>query len=362
MNYPPKTKAKAKTSARKKPKRGADQKTASALLSSLIGGSTAAPRAVVGVVAPSSPAPLVELQIGAGRVAEAGFEIFLHPQVKQIENFFAGNDNERAHAFLDYAFDPDIGVIWAARGGYGAVRILPLLDEILSKVGKPERKTLVGFSDATVLLEYVRTRWGWRAIHGPMPATFHIERVRGKDWKKFTEMMAGESDGFEFRLKPVSKPSGFKTVSGELVGGNLAMIHSVLGTPYAFDLRDKILFLEEIGEAPYRIDRMMRQLHLAGALAGVKAIVLGTFTDCRDSSPMVYASAARGKSKSKMKPLRKTLTEREGFAAIFGEIAEELMIPVYAGLPVGHGNGTGCLELGRRVKLDANGVFRTSSD
>jgi muramoyltetrapeptide carboxypeptidase len=316
-------------------------------------------RGIVGVVAPSSPAPLVELQIGAARLVASGFEVFFHPQVKCVENFFAGSDLERAHAFLDYAFDPDLTAIWAARGGYGAVRILPILDEVLAKAGKPERKTFVGFSDATVLLEYVRTRLGWRAIHGPMPATFHVERVVGKDWKNFTAMLAGESDGFAFRTKPIFKPKGFAKVSGEIVGGNLAMIHSVLGTPYAFDLGDKVLFLEEIAESPYRIDRMMRQLLLAGALSGVKAIVLGTFTDCRDTAPMVYASAPKGKAKPKLKPLRKVLSEREVFATIFGAIGEKLGIPVYSGMPVGHGDGPGCFEVGRLVELRADGSLTT---
>ncbi|MBS1961790.1 MAG: LD-carboxypeptidase [Bdellovibrionales bacterium] len=317
------------------------------------------PRAIVGVVAPSSPAPLVELEIGASRLAAEGFEVFFHPQVKQVDAFFAGTDSERALALLDYAFDPDLTVIWAARGGYGAVRLLPILDEILAKVGTPERKTLVGFSDATVLLEYVRTRWGWRAIHGPMPATVHIERVRGKEWRAFTELLAGETDGFAFRTRPIHRPEGFTRVQGEVVGGNLAMIHSVLGTPYAFDLKGKILFLEEIGEAPYRMDRMMQQLHLAGALDGVKAIVLGTFTDCRDSSPQVYAAAPKGRGKPKMKPLRRTLSEREVLATVFGEMGAALGIPVYAGLPVGHGEGPGALELGVVAELEADGSFGT---
>lgn len=320
---------------------------------------TKPPRAIVGVVAPSSPAPLVELELGARRMIDSGFEVFLHPQVKQVSDFYAGSDMDRALAFLDYAFDPDLSVIWAARGGYGALRILPLLDEVLAKVGKPEPKTFVGFSDATLLLEYVRTRWGWRAIHGPMPATFHVERVQGKDWKKFTEVVAGETDAFAFKLKPVFRPEGFVSVEGDLVGGNLAMILSVLGTPYAFDLGGKILFLEEIGEAPYRIDRMMQQLLMAGALVGVKAIVLGTFTDCRDSSPQVYSVPPKGKSKVKMKPLRKTLSEREVFKAVFGEIGETLGIPVFLGLPIGHGTGAGCVEIGRTFELHANGSLRT---
>jgi muramoyltetrapeptide carboxypeptidase len=317
------------------------------------------PRATVGVIAPSSPAPPVELERGATRLAKSGFEVYFHPQVKRVDAFFAGSDRERAHAFLDYAFDPDLNVIWAARGGYGAIRILPLLDEVVAEVGKPEAKTFVGFSDSTLLLEYVRTRWGWRAIHGPMPATLHIERIGAKDWRKFTDAVAGEPDAFEFRVKPVHVPEGFSRVAGELVGGNLAMIHSVLGTPYAFRLDGKILFLEEIGEAPYRIDRMMRQMLLAGALAGVKAIVLGSFTDCLDRAPLVYAASPQGKKKPPMRPLRKTLSERAVLSTIFGSIGEALGIAIFNGLPVGHGNAAGTIELGRVFELDAKGGLRS---
>jgi muramoyltetrapeptide carboxypeptidase LdcA involved in peptidoglycan recycling len=218
---------------------------------------------------------------------------------------------------------------------------------------------LVGFSDATILLEYVRKKWGWRAVHGTMPATFHIERVKGKDWDSFTRLVAGESSRFDHRLKPVYEPKGFLHVEGEVVGGNLAMIHSALGTPYAFDLKGKILFLEEVTEAPYRIDRMLHQLLLAGALTGVRAIVLGTFTGCEDSSPQVYAEAPRAGKKPRMKPLRKTLSEKEFYASIFGEIGETLEIPVFRGLPIGHGNGAGSIELGAMAELTADGIFQS---
>jgi muramoyltetrapeptide carboxypeptidase len=321
-----------------------------------------APRARVGIIATSSPAPLVELQLGAGRLQDEGFEVYLHPQVRHIETFFAGSDAERALALLDYAFDPELDVVWGARGGYGAVRILPILDEVVSQVGKPEPKTLVGFSDLTILLEYVRTRWGWRTIHGPMPATFHIERVKGADWDSFTEILAGGKPGFDFKLEPVHRPKSFgaaASVRGPVVGGNLAMIQSVLGTPYAFDLKGKILFLEEIGEAPYRIDRMLQHLLLAGALEGVKAIVLGTFTHCDDSSPQVYAAPPKRGQKAKMKPLRRTLSGKDVFAAIFGEVGETLGIPVFQGIPVGHGNGPASIELGIASELTGKGRFRS---
>jgi muramoyltetrapeptide carboxypeptidase len=319
------------------------------------------PRAVVGVVAPSAPAPLVELAVGAERLQDEGFEVYLHPQVKKVEGLYAGSDAERALAFLDYAFDPDLDVVWAARGGYGAIRILPILDEIVAKVGRPEPKTLVGFSDLTILLEYARTRWGWRTIHGPMPATFHIERVRGKDWKRFVDVVAGATSGIDFKLRPVFRPESFSagdSLRGPLVGGNLALIQSAVGTPYAFNLDGKILFLEEIGEAPYRMDRMVQQLLLANALRGVRAIVLGTFTDCGDSSPRVYAKRPSGKTKPKMQALRKLLTEKQMYASIFGELGETLGIPVFSGLPVGHGAGPACFELGVEAELNGEGRLR----
>lgn len=321
-------------------------------------------RSIVGVVAPSSPAPLVELELGATRLMNEGFQVYFHPQVKRVEGLFAGSDTERALALLDYAFDPDLKVVWAARGGYGAVRILPILDEVTKKVGTPEPKLLVGFSDATVLLEYARVNWGWRTIHGPMPATFHIERVKGKDWKRFTDVLAGDVYGFEFELKAMYRPEDFtltskKKIHGEIVGGNLAMIHSVLGTPYALDLDGKILFLEEVSEAPYKIDRMVQTLLLSRALSGVRAIVLGTFTDCKDVSPQVYAAPPKGKQKPKLKPLRRTLSERQAIEVIFGDLGETLGIPIFYGLPVGHGDGAGCIELGVRAELTASGTLRS---
>lgn len=322
------------------------------------------PRATIGVVAPSAPAPLVELEIGANRMIDEGFQVFCHPQVKKIEGLFAGSDTERALAFLDYAFDPELQVIWAARGGYGAIRILPILDEITEKVGRPEPKLLVGFSDATVLLEYVRTKWAWRTLHAPMPATNHIDRVQGKDWARFGDLVAGDSYGFEFRLRPIFRPESFGSkmkaaVQGEIVGGNLAMIQSVVGTPYAFDLKDKILFLEEIGEAPYRMDRMLQQLLLSRSFDGVRAIVLGTFTDCRDATPSVYAAKLRTGKKPKMKPLRPLLKDHEAIEMIFGDLGETLGIPVFYGLPVGHGIGFGSMELGVLAELSSSGALRS---
>lgn len=310
---------------------------------------------IIGIIAPASPAPEVELMMGATRLAREGFEIALHPQVKNRHAFYAGTDLERALAFLDYAFDPEIEILWAARGGYGTVRILPILDEIIAKVGIPEPKTLIGFSDNTLLLEYVRTKWNWRAIHGPMPGTSHFEGVKGKEFKRLISLARGVEAPAQWKLKPVYIPSQFQKIESEVVGGNLAMIQSVHGTPYSFQPKGKILFLEEITEAPYRIDRMLQQLDLGGFFDGVNAIVLGTLTSCEDTAMMVRADYPPSK---KMKPLRKVMGEKQVLKEVFGTLGEELGIPVFSGLPVGHGSkGVGAITLGRIARLGRDGTF-----
>src|SRR5207244_5093163 len=124
----------------------------------------------VGIVAASSQVPAVEFEAGVRHLKEFGFEPVVHEQVSARHFIFPGTDEERARGFFEYAKDPGISIVWMARGGYGAQRILPLLDELTAKQGKPAKKLLVGYSDVTVLHEYVRTRWGWSTLHAPMPA------------------------------------------------------------------------------------------------------------------------------------------------------------------------------------------------
>src|SRR5690606_14672411 len=134
----------------------------------------------------------------------------------------------------------------------------------------------------------------------------------------------------------------------------------VFGTPYAFELTDKLLFLEGIAEQPYRVDRIVQQLLLSAALRGARAIVLGTFTDCADRAPEVYASRPKGK-KRKMMPLRKTLSATQVLSLVFGELGETLGIPVFHGLPVGHGQGPATLELGVECELRGDGTFLSTN-
>ena len=115
----------------------------------------------VGIIAPCSVVPQVELELGVDFLKQHGFVVHVHPQCFKQHLSFAGTHENRARAFFEYAMSPDVDVLWAARGGYGANHLLPWLDRLSQQNGKPQKKLLVGYSDITALFEYCRTQWGW---------------------------------------------------------------------------------------------------------------------------------------------------------------------------------------------------------
>jgi muramoyltetrapeptide carboxypeptidase len=131
----------------------------------------------VGIFAASSVVPQVEFRAGLDHLRAQGFDPRVEPQVSGPQHFiFPGSDEDRAAAVYRLATDPTLNVLWAARGGYGAQRLLPILDRLTREHGVPPRKLLVGYSDVTVLHEFVRTRWGWSTLHAPMPAAANFPR------------------------------------------------------------------------------------------------------------------------------------------------------------------------------------------
>lgn len=333
-----------------------------------------APKMQIGVVAPSSKLPMIEFRMGLEKLREAGMNPIVHPQCKKSHLFFAGTDAERAQAFFDYAMDPRFLVVWSARGGYGAARLLPYLEQMTAERGIPDRKLLVGFSDATALQEYVRNRWGWDTLHGPMISMRKFCVQKRDEWNSLLYFVQGRTEG-----KPVKAPWEKKAlkfinaapkapIEGELTGGNLAVWTSLIGTPFAPQSKGKLLFLEEVDEPLYRIDRMLQQMAQAGAFKDVKAILLGNFMNCKDIvarnlsvMPKNAASMERMINNPKpeeLKPLRKKLDERRGIHQIFGELGDRLGIPVAAGMPVGHGPEIAALPLGADYRLDRKGNLR----
>lgn len=323
---------------------------------------------MIGVVAPSSVVPAHELALAVERLRAAGLEVRVHPQTRRRHRFFAGTDAERADAFLEFARDPAIRVIWCGRGGSGAIRTL---DELRRRLGDgpkpPAGKLLVGYSDATVLMEFVRREWGWATLHGPMPGLREFSVLRAAHLDALVALVRGERPA---TMPSLARPLRWLTASpkapieGELVGGNLTVWASALGTPFEAEARGKLLFFEDVGEAPYRIDRQLSQLSLSGRLDGVRALVLGTFERCEDAVPSVLRRRPRGRTvervlrspkPAELRPLRPLLPKSRILRELFAELGERHGFAVAEGLPVGHGPEYPPLPLGGRYRLEPDG-------
>ena len=326
----------------------------------------------IGIVAPSSKVPRVELKMGVERIREEGFKVDVHSQCYRSHLFFAGTDQERAAAFFEYAKSPDHSVIWCARGGHGTTRLLPLLQKLALDSGMPQKKLLVGYSDSTALMEYVRAYWGWSTLHAPMPSLRKFSLLGPADWQAMSGWLEGQdvvAPWAETRLKFwVNPPKA--AIHGPLVGGNLSVWNCLLATRFQPAVQGSLLFLEDVDENLYRIDRMLQHLLNTGSLKGIRAVVLGNFLNCRDPVPQVLKSMPSPRLKSRilstpqpkeLRPLRKTLKELSALREIFTEFGNRLGVPVAYGLPVGHGPEVSPLPLGASYTLSAQGFLNLDS-
>jgi muramoyltetrapeptide carboxypeptidase len=307
----------------------------------------------IGITAPSSVVPSYELELGVRRLKKLGHEIVIHPQVYDNSFIYAGLAENRASAFYDFSVHPKLSVVWAARGGYGGLQFVDALDLICRKKGKPPQKKLfLGCSDSTVILEYVRREWKWHTLHALMPGVMTFQKMKAKDLKVLGQLIERPKAKTwpAQRLKVITPVRG-PVIQAPLVGGNLTVLTSMVGTPAWGSLAGKILFLEDISETPARIDRMLGQLRLSGCLTGVKAIVLGDFLECEDRVADVWIK------KTKKAPLRQRLLRKEWIPLLFGELGLKLGVPVFSGLPCGHGPGYLPLPIGAVYQLTPGGVL-----
>ena len=217
--------------------------------------------------------------------------------------YMAGNDRQRADDLNNAFADQDIHGIFCLRGGYGASRLLPLLDfEMIRR----NRKTFIGYSDITALHTAISRLCGFVTFHGPMPNTdysrlddFTLESLKSQLFHPQDVHELQNPQGQELQvLYPVSTntdspdapgisgaphaPEGNPIITGRLTGGNLSLIAGTLGSPWEIDTKNAILFLEDVGERPYRLDRNFTALALAGKFRDCAGILLGTFTDCEE--------------------------------------------------------------------------------
>ncbi|MGH7125231.1 MAG: S66 peptidase family protein, partial [Stellaceae bacterium] len=214
-----------------------------------------------------------ELDASIAHARALGWEAVPAPHVLTREGYLAGSDSQRAHDFNEAIRDDAVDGIWCVRGGYGAMRILPALDyDALRRRPKP----VLGYSDITALHAAIGSRCGLVSFHAPTARGVLTEFSRDSLVRAVVE----GSDSCGVAAGALGLRGG--RARGRLVGGNLALLAALAGTPYAPDYDEAILVLEDVGEATYRIDRMLRQLILSGALERVAGIAFGHFTDGTD--------------------------------------------------------------------------------
>jgi muramoyltetrapeptide carboxypeptidase len=231
----------------------------------------------IAIVAPASPFARDEFDRGVAELTRLGFVPTWDDSVFATESgYLAGSADVRAHAFMKHWNDPTVSALIAVRGGYGSVHLLPLLHPPML-VAEP--KLFIGYSDNTSVLSWLTCSCGITALHGPMLERRLASGAAGYDERSFLALI-GDGSGVE--LAPdgldVLRPG---QVQGPLYGGTMANLVASLGTRFAFDPPEGcVLFLEDVNERPYRIDRMLTQLRLSGVLGRARALIFGEMRGC----------------------------------------------------------------------------------
>lgn len=238
----------------------------------------------LGLICPSSKQKdTKQIELFLAYLTKKGLKYKLGESMYAKWGYLAGSDELRAKDLNDFFKDDEVDAILCFRGGYGAARFLDLIDY---EAIKAHPKLLVGFSDVTVLLNAIYQRTGLPTLHGEMGVVFKTEFLDEEEFS-FRNLIDTLFDHASSNLLSNENQAIFKgeeAVEGVIVGGNLSLVVALMGTPYEIDTKDKILLLEDVGEAPYRIDSMLCTLKLAKKLDDAKAIIFGYFTDCPKSA------------------------------------------------------------------------------
>jgi muramoyltetrapeptide carboxypeptidase len=286
------------------------------------------PGDVVGLVEPAGfTDDGFDLDAVKASIVAMGLVPRLAPHLMARSGYLAGSDRDRAADLQAMYADNDVRAVFAVRGGWGCARILPYLD--FAAIAKSP-KLLIGFSDITALHLAFAARVGFTTIHGPNAASSW-----GKlSWDSFRAvafdaqaprwpMPVGGEDRLAQRVG-VPRVFGAGKAQGRLLGGNLTVLSALVGTPYLPDFTGAILFIEDVDEAPYRVDRMLTQLSLAGILGRVKGVVFGQCTDCKASGPSYGGFTLSEVLAQHLAPLGVPAFQ----GALFGHVANQYSLPV----------------------------------
>ena len=276
----------------------------------------------IGIVSTARKVAKEELEYALDIVEKWGLKAVLGKSIEAEENQFAGNDALRASDFQDMMDNPEVKAIWCARGGYGTVRIIDKLD-FSEFIKNP--KWVIGYSDVTVLHSHLHNL-GVESLHAQMPV--QIETKSSESAQSIKKVLFGESYQVEFKNN--QKLNRLGSAKGQLVGGNLSILYSLCGSPSAIKTDGKILFIEDLDEYLYHIDRMMMNLKRNGMLDHLAALIIGGMSDMNDNE-IPFGKDAE---------------------AIILDAVEGSDYPVYFDFPAGHVEDNRTLIIGREASLD----------
>jgi muramoyltetrapeptide carboxypeptidase len=292
----------------------------------------------IGIISPSSRPDPAFLEAGAAWLKGQGFQVILGQHVLDSRGYLAGRDADRAEDLQEMFLRDDVQAIWCAQGGYGSMRVLSLLDY---SVIRANPKIFVGYSDITGFHAAFHREASLVTFHGPL-----VAHEIGRDFTDYTRLhvlktlmstdvpvlIENESDS------PPALTITSGVAEGPIVGGNLSLLANLMGTPYEPDFTGAIVFLEDVGEAPYRIDRMLTQMLLSGKLQKANGVIIGECADCVPT-----------------KPDAPSLLLEE----VFTELIAPLQVPAFYGLPIGHGRHKAVIPMGVQARMDADSARLT---
>lgn len=287
------------------------------------------PGSKIAIAAPARMVTPDEMQFAINWLKEKGFVPVYDERLFAQHYIFAGDDNFRAAVFQHYLDDEDIKAIWIARGGYGSIRIIDKLD-FTQFLQQP--KWIIGFSDGTVFHGKLN-RLGMPSLHAAMP--FYFENKTPEAKHALFDALLGKSLQYEFPSHPLNKNG---VMEGEIVGGNLSVLYGMMGSNSFPELDGRILFIEEVDEYIYHIDRMMHALKRAGKLENLKGLIVGGLTQIKDNSHPFGMTAEQ----------------------VIAEAVAEYNYPVCFSFPAGHFDDNRPLFFGLKSRIEvteASSVF-----
>jgi muramoyltetrapeptide carboxypeptidase len=302
-------------------------------------------------IAPAGNLDKKRNKLAKERLEKLGYKVRFPKNLFRKHGYLAGTDEERAAEIMAGFSDPQIDAIFPGTGGYGTTRIV---DDLDYDVIRKNPKVLIGFSDITGLHLAINQQTGLVTFHSPNPE-YSFGNPDGFNpyaarwfWRALAADKYGDQIGYKIVPKPESGDAAWNpkifadfpqtealapgTARGRIIGGNLSVLHALMGSPYEIETDDKVLFLEDVGEAPYRIDRMLSTLKLAGKFDKVRGVILGAFTRRKDEDPW---------------------EDDWSMQDVLRDYFAKLGVPVLANFPVGHVPFNTTLPIGAEAELDA---------